>query len=520
MKSKTTLLVLALLAGGLNAEAQTQERSFYIDYGQNNVTNQGYKTEGADANGHYWNNIYGKGTGAPDKAYPQTINMVTSAGTATDCRLQLSTRFSTNGYSNGGLQNPSASLLGDLAIESATQDYIFLEASQDYAIIRFMGLDPDRGYKFYSFGSRTDTGTTGREATFHFRGLNQWQGDHKMGGKGIGDGGYNGNNNNVQESGLVFPDENGCIEMTIIKKTKSGMVHLNAQKIVEYSGVTRPDLGYTLTRKMLFDFGERGKSGSRGDITSGADANGNYWNNMAPQSDGTSSIAAGTSCAVVTADNTKTDITLHNLVAFNANGYNNGGLNDPSAYAENLGEMAVASATQDYMYTENSGTAMLVFQRLDRTKKYRFHIFGTRTDASNYRSTVLMLKGKTEWNWVQYTSGPGLGGDGINQNVRNVSVSDYMSPDASGTIFSPSSRTPHRPAPSDTSAPSSLRSSTQTVKGKIFLLSVATRPITSTSARQTMTVADTRHLVPMPTVTTGPMPTPCPPKRCTRRATT
>ena len=435
MKAKKTLLAFVLLAGALNVGAQTQTRSFYIDYGQNNVANQGYTTVGADANGHYWNNIHGKGTGVPDKTYPQTINMVTADNTATTCRLQISTRFSTNGYSNGGLQNPSASLLGDLAIESATQDYIFLEASQDYAIIRFMGLDLNKGYKFFSFGSRTDTGTTGREATFHFRGLNQWQGDHKMGGAGIGANGYNGNNNNVQESGLVFPDENGCIEMTIIKKTKGGMVHLNAQKIVEYSGVTRPELGYTLTRKMLFDFGERGKESSRGDITNGADANGNYWNNMAPQSNSTSSIASGTSCAVVTTDNQATDITLHNLVAFNANGYTNGGLNDPSAYSENLGEMAVASATQDYMYTENYGTAMLVFQRLDRTKKYRFHIFGTRTDANNYRSTVLMLKGKTEWNWVQYTSGPGLGGDNINQNVRNVSVSDYMSPDATGTIY-------------------------------------------------------------------------------------
>lgn len=435
MKGKKTMLALAMLAGALNAGAQTEVRSFYIDYGQNNVANQGYTTTGADANGHYWNNIHGKGTGAPDKAYPQTINMVTSAGTSTDCRLQLSSCFSTNGYTNGGLQSPSASLLGDLAIESATQDYIFLEASQDYSIIRFMGLDLTKGYKFFSFGSRIDTGTTGREATFHFRGLNQWQGDHKMGGAGIGANGYNGNNNNVQESGLIFPDENGCIEMTIIKKTKSGMVHLNAQKIVEYSGVTRPELGYTLTRKMLFDFGERGKSGSRGDITNGADANGNYWNNMAPQSDGTSSIAVGTSCNVVTSDNQATGITLHNLVAWNANGYSNGGLNDPSAYAENLGEMAVASATQDYMYTENNGKAILIFQRLDRTKKYRFHIFGTRLDNSNYRSTILHLKGKTDWEWVQYTSGPGLGGDGVNQNTRNVTVSDYMSPDASGTIF-------------------------------------------------------------------------------------
>ena len=47
----------------------------------------------------------------------------------------------------------------------------------------------------------------GREATFHFRGLNQWQGDHKMGGAGIGNGGYNANPKvwgmNVVESAAV-----------------------------------------------------------------------------------------------------------------------------------------------------------------------------------------------------------------------------------------------------------------------------------------------------------------------------
>lgn len=435
MKLKSTFLTLAVMTGALSAQAQTQERSFYIDYGQNNVPNQGYKTEGADANGHYWNNVHGKGTSAPDKVYPQTLALVSSTGGATDVRLQVSTPFSTNGYSNGGLQSPMATLLGDLAVESATQDYIFLEATQDYAIIRFLGLDKTKGYRFYSFGSRTDTGTTGREATFVFRGLNHWQGDHKMGGKGIGDGGYDGNNNSVQQSDIIFPDENGRIEMTIIKKTKSGMVHLNAMKVVEYGNVERPEPGYTLTRKMLFDLGERGKAGNRGDVTSGADANGNYWNNMAPATDATSNVAAGTACAVVDTDNKPTGITLHNLVAFNANGFNNGGLKDPLPYAENLGDMAVARATQDYMYSENNGTAMMVFQRLDPAKKYRFHIFGTRTDASNYRSTILTLKGKTEWSTVQYTSGPNLGGEGIHQNVRNVSVSDFLSPDAGGTIY-------------------------------------------------------------------------------------
>ena len=66
------------MASVLCAQAQTVERTFYIDYGQNNVSGQGNKTVGADKNGHYWNIIFGKGTGAPDKAYPQTISLVTS----------------------------------------------------------------------------------------------------------------------------------------------------------------------------------------------------------------------------------------------------------------------------------------------------------------------------------------------------------------------------------------------------------------------------------------------------------
>ena len=93
MKKSRILLALAIFAGCLNATAQTVERTFYVDFGQNNVANQGYKTIGAAANGHYWNNIFGKGTGAPDKAYPQTIGLVTSDNTATECKLQLSTRF-------------------------------------------------------------------------------------------------------------------------------------------------------------------------------------------------------------------------------------------------------------------------------------------------------------------------------------------------------------------------------------------------------------------------------------------
>ena len=289
MKTNHTLLVLALFASILSAKAQTVERTFYIDYGQNNVSGQGYKTVGADKNGHYWNNIFGKGTGAPDKAYPQTITLVTSSNTTTDCKLQLSSRFSTNGYTNGGLQNPSASLLGDLAIESATQDYIFLEGGQNYGVIHFKGLDLSKGYRFYMFGSRTATDT--RAAYFDLTGENCWREEMAMSGTGIGNGGYNGNNNNVLTSDIIFPDKNGNIDLTIIKRSSGIMVYLNCMKIEEVSGVERPNQELTLTQKMYFDFGETSNN-TRGHQTSGTDANGNRWNNITSGSSTSNAIAA------------------------------------------------------------------------------------------------------------------------------------------------------------------------------------------------------------------------------------
>ena len=46
---------LSLLTG--TAFAQTVNRSFYIDFGQNNVANQGYLTN-TDTNGNKWNNLH------------------------------------------------------------------------------------------------------------------------------------------------------------------------------------------------------------------------------------------------------------------------------------------------------------------------------------------------------------------------------------------------------------------------------------------------------------------------------
>ena len=428
MKATKTLLILALLASVLSAEAQVVERSFYVDFGQNNVANQGYKTVGADANGHYWNNIFGKGTAAPDKAYPQTISLVTSDNTATDYQLQLSSRFSTNGYTNGGLQNPSKSLLGDLAIESATQDYIFLEGNQDYGVIHFKGLDLSKGYRFYLFGSRTATQT--RAADFDLTGENCWREEMAMSGSGIGNDGYDGNNNNVLTSDLIFPDKSGNIDLTMIKKTSDIMVYLNCMKIEEVSGVERPNQELTMTQKMYFDFGETSNS-TRGHQTSGTDANGNRWNNITSGSSSSNAITANKVVTVRNSGGTSAGMRFTVVEKTYTNGVDAGGNNSPSA--DDLGDLAIQTATEDYVFIDNGDVRSFKLTKLKTDHCYRFYIYGSRNHTDN-RATLYTFQGQHTWTGGQTTSGSEIGGEGYNGNLRNILQTDYIYPDKDGNI--------------------------------------------------------------------------------------
>ena len=426
---KQTFLALTLLGGWLTAGAQTVNRTFYIDYGQNNVSGQGYKTVGADANGHYWNNIFGKGTGAPDKAYPQTISLVASDNTATDCQLQLSSRFSTNGYTNGGLQSPSKSLLGDLAIESATQDYIFLEGGQDYGVIHFRGLDLSKGYRFYLFGSRTATDE--RAAYFDLTGENCWRDEMAMSGSGIGNGGYNGNNNNVLTSDLIFPDRNGNIDLTIIKKNSGTMVYLNCMKIEEVSGVERPNQELALKQKMYFDFGETGNN-TRGHATTSTDVNGNRWNNINSGASTSNTVAANKTVSIRNSGNTLTGARFVVVEKTYTNGIEAGGNNSPSA--DDLGDLAIQTATEDYVFIDNGDVRSFKLTKLNTANCYRFFIYGTRNHTDN-RATLYTIRGQRTWTGGQTTSGSDIGGEGYNGNLRNILQSDYIYPDKSGNIF-------------------------------------------------------------------------------------
>lgn len=118
---KALIAAFASLAA-VAAQAETVGRTIYMDFGE--VTpSRGGTTEGADSNGHYWTNIK---TSSNNYTYPGTVyQLVDSENNPTGYDLLVNTRFMSNGTTAaGGLVKPKAEYLGDLAVESATYDYI------------------------------------------------------------------------------------------------------------------------------------------------------------------------------------------------------------------------------------------------------------------------------------------------------------------------------------------------------------------------------------------------------------
>lgn len=415
--------------------AQNTTQTMYIDFGEPDNDSRGHQTTGADANGNYWTNVKSSGN---NYLYPNTsFDVVNSRNEPTGYSVFINTRFMTNGLSGGGgLISPSAGLLGDLAVATATEDYIFLESFQNYNFITFRGLDKNKGYRFHAFGSRNTEEV--RSAEFLFRGENSWSGFHQMSGKGIGDGGYNGNNNKILESGIVFPDRDGNITFTIIKKNINGMVHVNAMKIEEIDGLERPNTNLRLAQRIYIDLGETDNN-SRGHQTVGADRNGNYWNNLTSGRASSNQIPKGTKLNLVNSDNTATGITAETLQMMETNGVNAGGVNNPTE--ENLGDLAIQTATEDYVWVNDDNERQIRFSGLDKSRCYKLHIFGSRiVNETTDRNSIYTVDGQSSWSTWLTTTGRCIGGfdtqgKAIQGNVRNVAVSDYIYPDKDGNII-------------------------------------------------------------------------------------
>lgn len=422
-------MLLLLTAVLLAATAQTVTQTMYLDFGESNNSSRGMKTEGQDANGHYWNNISSVGG---IYIYPGTsFSLVNADNAATGYQLFVNVRFTTNGKSGGGgLLSPSASLLEDLAVASATEDYVFLESWQHHNFITFKGLDPDKAYRFHYFGSRNTTEE--RAGWIEYRGENVWEGYQQIAGSGIGANSYNGNNNKILVSDPVFPDSKGEIRMTMKKFRTDRMLMCNAMKIEELSGLDRPNKAYNLKQRMYFDIGEN--EAGRGRQTLDADKNGNYWNNLYSDPSGSDHIIpVGRTINVVNSENAQTGYKAEVATVMHTNGFNQGdSMTDPSD--ENLGDLAIASATEDYVWIVNNSQRQIRFKGLNKSNAYKFTIFGT-VNVSGNRHAKFTLNGQNDCSMVLAVSGSDLGGKGVNMNVRNVAVSDYIFPDKDGNIL-------------------------------------------------------------------------------------
>lgn len=424
---KVTLSIICLFIS-LQFFGQTVTQKFYLDFGKSDGTN-GNTTVNPDINGNYWNNIVSSETGSPStKAAGYAVNLVNSTNQNTSFILETTETFRANGKNNGALLAPNPALLGDLAIASATEDYFFIENNlNDKGAFLLKNLDPTKAYKFYVFGSRVSTDN--RTAVFSISGTNGSHGTHQTTGSGIGTDIPNTNDDNIFESGLVVPKPNGEILFEVGILT-GGYAYINAMKIEEYSDFTLP----TAQKNIFIDFGKN-NNGLDGAPTPSPDVNGNYWNNMFSNGDGPTTEAAGKTIDISYSDNTPSAYSLQTGSAFQFNGVRNGALINPDPAL--LGDIAISTATHDYLFIDGSNaTATLIFKNLQLNKTYRFNIFGSRTSTADPGNRIgfINISGSNNITGLHQMGGKDMCGTGINQNTKNIFVSEPISPAADGTI--------------------------------------------------------------------------------------
>lgn len=204
--------------------AYTLDQKFYFDFGDAART-----TANPDDNGNYWNNMTGNTVGA-------TLNLVDNKNTSVSYILEITKKFTLNATSPGALASPSSDLLGDFAIANATVDYFFVEgAAENTGEIKLKNLNPEKGYKFYVFGSRARSSDSDyRIANYAFRGLNTYAGRHQTTGSNIGGADVHQNNSSVFISDMIYPDSNGEIYLEVSRFAGS-YAHISCMKMEEYT---------------------------------------------------------------------------------------------------------------------------------------------------------------------------------------------------------------------------------------------------------------------------------------------
>lgn len=481
MKKIIFTLFVALMFISLNA--QTLNQRFFLDFGPNDVTN-GNITSSPDANGKYWTNVTGT-------ALNNSATLINTANITTSYVLTTTVACSKNGILNGALITPDPLLLGEMAINTATQDYFFNNVPASF---KLSGLNPSKGYKFYAFGSRSSTSEI-RTTQYVFTGINSFTGTNQTSGPGLGSATLNQNTKDFLVSTIISPTAAGVITIDV-SKTAGTYWHLNMMKIEEYNSA--PLESITVTGKSV--------SSAEGtyqmtatvtpinalkevtwsvDNTDIATIDGSGF--LKAKKDGTITVTAttkdptstvsgslqlsvigakistiqslfldfGTSAALTTSpdangnywnnitDPTATAVAVPLVNSINtATGYSQkmntslsaydvtaGGLAAPDPLL--LGEFAIATATQDYFGNSTNGS--MSFKGLNPNSAYRFKIFGSR-NTTETRTAQYDLVGLNSSSGTLQTAGVNLGGPGYNGNNSTLYTSGFVVPSTSNEI--------------------------------------------------------------------------------------
>ncbi|WP_193210936.1 GDSL-type esterase/lipase family protein [Luteolibacter marinus] len=395
-----------------------------IDFGRNNGTD-GNPTTGPDAFGNHWNNLSGDFDVAAGLA---ATNLVTTDNSPTTLGVKVQAGWKANGINTGGLLAPDPALLGDAAVDTATQDYFFVEGAAAKATMTISGLDPGKLYDFRFFGTRATNDV--RETTFKITaGSGVSSVALQTSGPGTGnDGIYNGNDDAFAELTGVQSTTTTTVQLEV-SVSAGGFGYLGVMEIIEGPAAPVIEAPVTTTGKVLIDFGRT--DGVNGNLTSNPDGNGNHWNNFV----GTATLPNGLSATdLVTSDNAPSSIRLTMGGGWEANGILNGGLLAPDPAL--LGDFAINTATQDYFFVNGAGaTVSMTISGLNPGKLYDFRFFGTRATTDVRESTYKIIAASGTTSVALQTSGPGISENGAYNGNDNtiVSLNDIQA-DASTSV--------------------------------------------------------------------------------------
>lgn len=402
-KIRAVITTLACLTG------VAQAGTVRIDFGRNNGAD-GNPTTSPDVYGNYWNNVVGDGGVAPGIL---ASNLVTSDNTPTTLGVRVHSEWSANGIQTGGLLNPDQALLGDAAVDTATQDYFFIDGSKKGSMT-ITGLDPELLYTFRIFATRETDQV--RETTYTLTtGSGVSSTNLQTSGPGIGDDGiYNGNDDAFAEFVDIQADASGqaIIDVSI---AQGGFAYIGLMEIIEGDAVPAlvPE---TNSGRVLIDFGRT--NGADGNITMSPDINGNWWNNFAAPNPIPNLLKIE---KLFTSDHAPTDIDITVGSNWQSNGIQNGGLLAPNPTL--LGDLAIGTVTEDYIFLGQVGAvAPIEISGLNPAKTYTFRVFGTRVIDQTRETIYTISDANGSTSQTLQTSGLDIGEDGLYDGNDNTII--------------------------------------------------------------------------------------------------